>query len=273
MSEHNYLLRDRWPVPRTVAVPAAQCFAHPLPPLDRDPEVSFSSMSTADAMLHFAILGDRKRKVSGLNFANGINVGGGYKTGAVAQEEDLCRRMTCLYTSLNNAKRDALYPFGPSTCASRDRPAKYCDVLWTKDVILARSGDAKGFDLLPPEQQVPVSLVSAAAPNLRFASPPELCDQALLYESVKAILIASHMKQPEVTTVVLGAWGCGAFGGDPKNISELFCRALVHDRLGRLYREVHFAIPRFGEEDHNADVFRETFRREGVCFRDLDLEG
>jgi len=271
VSEHNYTLRDQWPVPRTVHVTLQRCLQSRPTGHSRAPELTFSASSTADAALHFALAGGG-RKVVALNFANGSTVGGGYKNGATAQEEDLCRRFPCLYTSLNNANREGLYPFGPSTCSSPDRPAKYSDVLWTPGAILARAGEVDGFSLLPPERQVAVSLVAAAAPNLRFANPPELNDSNLMYDAIKAILIAPKVMQPEVTTIILGAWGCGAFGGNPDDISELFCRALSDERLGRLYKEVHFAILESGRgEDRNAKVFREALRKHGLTPSELNV--
>lgn len=276
VSENNYDLRHSWPVPRTVLVKHADC----LQVLDQSEdasslfwpsnvlEVTFSSMTTADAMLYFA----RERgaeKVCGLNFANGSQVGGGYKNGAQAQEEDLCRRMPCLFTSLNNAKRDGYYPFGPPTCQSVESPAGYSDVLWTPDVALARGDEASGFDLLPKDQQVSVSLVAAAAPNLRFAQPPELFDRDLMYNTIESIFVTPRMKQPEVTTLLLGAWGCGAFGGDPHEVSELFCKALRNERLSRLYKEVHFAIPSSNPEDKNIVTFRNTLKKHGFNVQEL----
>ncbi|CAE8723261.1 unnamed protein product, partial [Polarella glacialis] len=268
VAEHNYALRSRWPVPRTLAVTLESCLGIKPTGMGRDPEVTFSSMSTADALLHFSLT-DRSRQVCGLNFANGKDVGGGYKNGAMAQEEDLCRRMPTLYTSLNNAKRDGLYPFGPSTCRDPGTPGKYSDVLWTPGVAIGRTGEDSGFALLPPKEQATVSLVAAAAPNIKFANPPELYDKELMLNTAKAILITPVMKNPEITTIILGAWGCGAFGGDPSDISEIFCKALVNERLGRLYKEVHFAIPNFAN-DKNAEVFRQILRRNNIAFKELD---
>lgn len=233
------------------------------------PHVSFSDMTTSDAIRHFALSRDSKRKICVLNFANGSAVGGGYKNGATAQEEDLCRSIPNLYTTLNNAQREGYFPFGPCTCAARDRPCKYSDVLWTPDAILARGSDFEGYALLPADQQVPVSLVSAAAPNIRFAKPPELYDRELMYRTVQSVFVAPSLMQPEVTTLILGAWGCGAFGGDPNDISELFCRALATDKLGCLYKEVHFAIPCIGGEHRNSDVFRATFKRHRIDFTEV----
>lgn len=266
VAENNYALRARWPVPRTVYMTADKCLRSRMPSTGRSPVVSFSEDTTVDAILAFAL--ERGHRVCALNFANGSTVGGGYKNGALAQEEDLCRRIPCLYTSLNNAKRDGLYPFGPATCSSPDTPAKYSDVLWTPGIMVARAGEAAGYSLLPPDRQVTVSLVAAAAPNLRFADPPEIFDRGLMYSTVKAIFIAPRIFDPELTTIILGAWGCGAFGGDPREVSALFCRALAEDGLGRLYREVHFAIPKSGQEDRNADAFREALRRHKIVFQD-----
>ena len=209
--------------------------------------------------------------VCALNFANGVRVGGGYKTGAVAQEEDLCRRLPSLYSSLLQAERQGLYPFGPGTCASRREPRRYSDVLYTPDLVVARTGQEGGFALLPPSEQASGALVTAAAPNVNFAK--ELYDLDLMYDTVRTAFLAPRLAQPETTTLVLGAWGCGAFGGNPHEISELFARALLSEDLRRLYREVHFAIPTYAAGDVNARVFKETLLRNGIELRETPARG
>ncbi|CAJ1379364.1 unnamed protein product [Effrenium voratum] len=271
VAENNYALRSQWVVPRTALVPLEACLKSRVSGMGTDPEVTFSKMTTADALMWFT-RSNPQRKVVGLNFANGQNVGGGYKNGAVAQEEDLCRRMPTLYTSLFNAKREGLYPYGPCTCNKADTPAKYSDVLWTPGITIARAGEKMGFELLSNKEQATVALVAAAAPNVKFAQPPELYDKELMLNTVKAILLAPLLKQPETTTIVLGAWGCGAFGCDPHDIAELFVSALVTQRLGRLYREVHFAIPEFDVQDTNPQIFRKVFRENNVKFREIEAE-
>ena len=44
-----------------------------------------------------------------------------------------------------------------------------------------------------------------------------------------------------MTCIVLGAWGCGAFGNDSSEIAQLFQRALEENFKGA-YRQVIFAI-------------------------------
>lgn len=227
-------------------------------------------MTTGDAIQHFA-LQDRSAKLCALNFANGSTVGGGYKNGAQAQEEDLCRRIPCLYTTLLQAKRAGLYDFGPCTCRSLDQPAKYTEILFTPNLLLVRGSEREGFMLLPAERQATVHMVHAAAPNLKFATTPEINDEGLLLTTLKSVFIAPRMSMPEAQAdrcvLILGAWGCGAFGGDPSQIADLFCRTLVQEKLGRLYREVHFAIP--AGDDNNGEVFRSTFQRHKIAFSEV----
>lgn len=265
VAENNYALRINWDTPRTMYIAQKDVARERTPRPFSKTSITFSNWTTADAMLHFAR--DRGgEKVCALNFANGKDLGGGYKTGAQAQEEDLCRRIPNLYSSLFNAKRENLYPYGPG-CG----PKKYSDVLWTPGLTLARASEVDGFDILPPAHQVSASLVSAAAPNLNFADPPDLFDVELLYQTLRSIFIVPRAKSPEITTIVLGAWGCGAFGGDPKAMSELFCKAISEDKLGTLYQEVHFAIPSFSAQDGNATVFKETMRNRGISVRELPM--
>ncbi|CAJ1421061.1 unnamed protein product [Effrenium voratum] len=163
-----------------------------------------------------------------------------------------------------NGEEPAIAPFSLSQSLS--------EVLWTPGITIARAGEKMGFELLSNKEQATVALVAAAAPNVKFAQPPELYDKELMLNTVKAILLAPLLKQPETTTIVLGAWGCGAFGCDPHDIAELFVSALVTQRLGRLYREVHFAIPEFDVQDTNPQIFRKVFRENNVKFREIEAE-
>ncbi|OLP86159.1 hypothetical protein AK812_SmicGene32765 [Symbiodinium microadriaticum] len=218
VAENNYALRNQWAVPRIRTYKRLQ--GQTLLP-------SKIPCLVPTALMFFGREPSRKAAwVVGLNFANGQSVGGGYKNGAYAQEEDLCRRMPTLYTSLYNAKR-AFMQHWPQ-------------ILHNTDVIIAS--------------------------NIKFADPPERYDKDLMrswhdehvhrrLNTVKAVLLAPLNKQPE----------------DPYDIAELFVKALVEHRLGRLYREVHFAIPQFDVTDQNPTVFREIFRRKAVKFKEIEM--
>mmetsp|Transcript_10423 Transcript_10423/g.29395 ORF Transcript_10423/g.29395 Transcript_10423/m.29395 type:complete len:335 (-) Transcript_10423:225-1229(-) len=264
VAESNYQLRNQWTVPRTIAITHRECADYRIRG-DAVPLISFSTLSTVDALISLGL--HSQQVVCGLNFANGKDVGGGYKHGATAQEEDLCRRIPPLYTSLHRANKDGLYPFGPSTCKAPESPEKYADVLYTADLRIAREGEEEGFAILPNARQVRASLVSAAAPNINFAR--EISDPSLIYATIQSIFIAPKIVQPEVTTLVLGAWGCGAFGGNAAEIAGLFAQAIVRDNLGQLYSEVHFAIPRTSPADTNHDVFREIFEQHHISVKDM----
>jgi len=268
VAEHNYTCREFWTVPRTIPMSYDDCMKRrkSLKYHSREPIISLSTMTTAEASQHFSK--ERWRKICALNFANGETAGGGYKHGATAQEEDLCRQFPTLYSTLFNATREGLYPFGPCTCKNPAQPAKYCDILYTSHLTLARGGLEDGYPLLPESSQLQISMVAAAAPNIRFAH--EISDPELIYRTMASIFIAPVAVEPEVNTLILGAWGCGAFGGDPKQIAELFVRALVSDNYGQLYQEIHFAIPKLAPSDVNYEVFRQVFNEFKLRVQDLD---
>lgn len=268
VAEHNYHCRELWTVPRSIPVSFAECSRARIATLDRNPRLTISTMTTAEACQHFAR--ERRNVVCALNFANGSTCGGGYKTGATAQEEDLCRQCPTLYSTLYNATKEGLYPFGPSTCRSASSPEKYSDVLYTAGLALARGGMEEGYPLLSESEQVTVSMVTAAAPNIRFAK--EISESELIYNTVKTIFVAPRLSEPEVNTLILGAWGCGAFGGDPKQIAELFVRALISDSFGQMYKEIHFAIPKLAPTDNNYEVFTRVFEEFSLKVEDLDLQ-
>merc|ERR1712187_404426 len=105
---------------------------------------------------------------------------------------------------------------------------------------------------------------TAAAPNTNFGG--EIWDPLLVLETMRSIFLAPKILQPNLRVLVLGAWGCGAFGGDPGQMGDLFAEALG-EGLGSLYDEVHFAIPVSG--DRNADAFRRALQNAGMKLTEL----
>mmetsp|Transcript_123526 Transcript_123526/g.193843 ORF Transcript_123526/g.193843 Transcript_123526/m.193843 type:complete len:297 (-) Transcript_123526:38-928(-) len=262
VAKDNIELSKTYGVPVTVAIPPTGSTRYDSLVSKKAPLITVKNWSTCDAVLHFTKKGNR---VCALNFANGQTVGGGYVNGTIAQEEDLCRRTPGLYPSLIAAKDEGLYPFGP--CTWRQNNAhKYSHVLFTPGVHLMRRGDNDGLGVLPESEQSEFAILSAAAPNLREG---ERNDVDLLYTTIRSIFIAPKKKAANLNVLILGAWGCGAFRGDPAIISKLFTRALQEDRLGHAYDEVHFALPELSANDRNARVFRETFYEQGIPMKPL----
>ena len=64
--------------------------------------------------------------------------------------------------------------------------------------------------------------------------------------------------------LVLGAWGCGAFGNDAAVVSDLFCKALMEQsqngvQTKDLFRRIVFAVRSRGEESYNYKEFNRNF--------------
>jgi uncharacterized protein (TIGR02452 family) len=60
-------------------------------------------------------------------------------------------------------------------------------------------------------------------------------------------------------SIVLGAWGCGAFGNDGREIAELFYRTLERNFKG-VYGQVVFAIVDWSRDRKFIGPFQEAFK-------------
>ena len=61
--------------------------------------------------------------------------------------------------------------------------------------------------------------------------------------------------------VVLGAWGCGAFGHDAKEVAKMFYSILVEEEYRNHFDQVVFAIPTFSSSRKNYEAFEEVFHQ------------
>lgn len=198
--------------------------------------------STAEAARRLCVDG----QVTVLNFASAMNTGGGFLHGALAQEEDLCRcsaLFRCLeqgreYYRANDAHGGALYTD---------------HAIWSPAVPFFRGRD---YGLLPAPFLV--SVITSPAPNTsRVRVDEEVQLEATFQRRARQILAIAAANPP--TTLVLGAWGCGAFGGDPKVVAAAF-KAALDGGFDRAFARVVFAIlVRQGCDGRNPEAFRACF--------------
>ena len=183
-----------------------------------------------------------------MNFANAHNPGGGFKLGANAQEEALCRCST-LYASISSEKASEMYHYNNTHFSKVE--SDY--MLLSEDVLVFRNAT---LELL--EEPFTVSVITVPAPNRRgaalFASS-KLIEETMIRRIKILLLIAADNGYKNL---VLGAWGCGAFGNKPQNVAGYFKKVLIDEGYGYFFDEVRFAI--YGSENgKNITEFRRVF--------------
>ena len=176
-----------------------------------------------------------------LNFANGISPGGGFLFGALAQEEVLCRS-SALYATLDD---DPMY----EVHRQRDDKESSAWAILSPDVPFFRTDDGAELD-----EPWLLSVVTCAAPYAPTVGQPRSGDLlAARIERVLAIAAAWGYQ-----SLVLGAWGCGAFGNDAVRTARDF-RAALEGPFAGAFREVVFAVTDWSPERRFLGPFRDAF--------------
>lgn len=176
-----------------------------------------------------------------LNFANGVQPGGGFLSGARAQEEVLCRS-SALFPTLQN---DPMYQ------AHRQRPLPDSTdwIIYSPDVPVFRHDD--GTELETPWL---LSFLTCAAPYAPDVGQPASAN--LLRSRIHRVLAVA--RACGYSPLVLGAWGCGAFQNDRQQTASDFCQALTVEFLGA-FTDVVFAITDWSPERKMLGPFRDQF--------------
>lgn len=170
-----------------------------------------------------------------LNFASYRHAGGGFITGAWAQEEAICHDST-LYNVLRRFES-----FYAENEKSLDRSLYTDRAVFSPGIIFERAGKA-----------AECSVITCAAPNYSAARSRGVTQS----ENEKALtkrvdFVISIAEEQGCDTVILGAWGCGVFGQDPRIVARLF-----KERLGAsAIRRAVFAIP---GQNNNYTSFKEV---------------
>jgi len=176
--------------------------------------------------------------VAVLNMANATIPGGGWLSGAGAQEENLHRR-TNLSDHLSNFRK-----LRPGSSIRYPIPSR--GGIFSENVCVLRGSESHGYPFLP--EPYLVSIISVAA----YKNPA--CERGRLAEgpekgtSKKINMMLRMAKHYGVDHIVLSAFGCGAFNNPPIHIAELFRDALLSGEFLGHFKSAVFAII----EDHNS---------------------
>lgn len=183
---------------------------------------------------------DKSRKTAVLNFASYKHPGGMFLEGAAAQEECLCHE-SILYNVLREFQG-----FYDWNVLHKNRAMYLNRALYTPKVIFMRDGKEYASDV-----------ITCAAPNLaaakRYLQVSDKENEIILGRRIRFVLdIASDNG---VETLILGAYGCGVFGQNPKVVAEIFKDALRAKSYG--FQKVVFAIP---EGNGNLQTFKNIIK-------------
>ena len=171
-----------------------------------------------------------------MNFANAHNPGGGFRLGATAQEEALCRCST-LYESINSKKASEMYKYNNSHISQVES-----DYMLFSRVCVFRN---KKCELL--EEPFNTYVITIPAPN-RIGAAMLASDKLINETMIRRIRIMLMIaKENGCKNLVLGAWGCGAFRNKPGDVASCFKKVIVDEGYGKYFDEICFAI--YGNED------------------------
>lgn len=172
----------------------------------------------------------KKEAIAVLNFASAKNPGGGFLNGAMAQEESLAAS-SGLYDTLT--AHWEYYEKNRNTASMI-----YTDgAIYSKDVVFFRD---ESFQLL--ETPVLASVLTLPAVNygqvLLKGEDSKLAKQRMRARMERSLQI---FKKEGAKNLILGAYGCGVFRNDPKDIAKWW-KELLEEGYKNDFESICFAI-------------------------------
>ena len=197
-----------------------------------------------------------------MNFANAFHPGGGVTKGSGAQEECLCRTST-LYPLIRRIYlRDTYYKHHHDL----KTPKATDSLIYTEGVIICKTDE----DLpkrVPKEDWVTVDVITIAAPDLRTSSnmhAPLVGDGTYMndaelfgYHVKRAIHMLTVAASKNADTLVLGAFGCGAFENNPEVVAKAYKTAL--EVFPNVFERITFAVYCSKYDQKNYESFKKIF--------------
>ena len=158
----------------------------------------------------------------------------------------------------------------PTACPEKKGrfPYTWChEILYTENLYLLRDelNEYKNY-----EHPVYVDVVTAAAPNLKHEHEPAY---QTYYDVLTTVFMSPILSKTHNRTIILGAWGCGAFRNDPNVIARITMDVIV-DYGGHL-QNIVIAIPKQYQQyqqyqlPQNYDIFKKKLKDYKIPFQEM----
>ena len=214
--------------------------------LENQPQLTIivENISTIDAIRKLILEG--KEKIGVLNFASAKNPGGGFLNGAKAQEESLAASSTLYRTLIVHEE----YYRENRKCNSMIYTNH---AIYSPDVVFFRDGS---FRLTEP---VKASVLTLPAVNMgqviQKGEDVETARKAMKQRMKLALAIFAN---EGAKNLVLGAYGCGVFRNDPKDVA-IWWKELLDTEMGKYFDLVFHAVLDYSREKKCIGAFEEIF--------------
>jgi len=167
-------------------------------------------------------------KIAILNFADALTPGGLVLSGATTQEENICRCST-LYDVISSSYCKKYYDTNRKFTKGVFNH-EYTDmIIYSPDIVVYK--DDITYENIEPYI---VDVITCPAPCKRLSSNAM---HTLVTNRIRKLLASAQLNN--VDTIILGAWGCGAFGNDVQFIASCFAEELMGVNA---FKNVVFAI-------------------------------
>lgn len=214
--------------------------------LENQPQLTIivENISTIDAIRKLILEG--KEKIGVLNFASAKNPGGGFLNGAKAQEESLAASSTLYRTLIVHEE----YYRENRRCNSMIYTNH---AIYSPDVVFFRDGS---FRLTEP---VKASVLTLPAVNMgQVIQKGEDVETAKKAMKQRMKLALAIFAKKGAKKLVLGAYGCGVFRNDPKDVA-IWWKELLDTEMGKYFDLVFHAVLDYSREKKCIGAFEEVF--------------
>lgn len=198
---------------------------------DKNYETAFEIINNTTLECLYSLRNEKK--LGCLNFASARNPGGGFMGGAQAQEESLARSSS-LYPSLYSKME--MYGFNRSR-----KTLLYSDyMIYSPDVIFFKDDNGNYLQTTYTASVLTSPAVNVGAIKNNRPSELEKVHDVMIKrtEYVLSVFLLN-----DIETLVLGAWGCGVFQNNPKDVASYFSSFLLNGgKYSRAFKKIVFAI-------------------------------
>lgn len=208
------------------------------------------SVKNSTSMAVAEEIGSKQGKIGCLNFASAKNPGGGFLSGAQAQEESLARASS-LYPTLTKYLSE-MYEYNRSC-----KTLLYSDYMIYSPNVVFFKNDAD--ELL----ETPYTMDILTSPSVNIGAMKQNSNELFLAEETmlsRIDKILSVFLMQKVENIILGAWGCGVFQNDPQDVARYFAHFLKDGgKYEKCFKTVIFAVFDKSKNLQNVTPFKKVF--------------